>query len=207
MLVGLAAGAAAVQLWVRSADRRVLAAVGARPVAPGHWPRLENLVEGLCVAGGTAPPTLHLVEADGLNLMTVGRDPSHSHLVVTTGLVDAVDRVELEGIVARELLLVKSGHVSLATVAAVVGRFVPSVVSSALPPRSDLVADMEAVTVTRFPPGLVGALERLAGRASVSAAPRWTHHLWIVDPRAVPDGGADSVHTSIDERIATLREL
>lgn len=207
MLVGLVLGGLAAQVLLRSVDRAVLAAVSARALRTGEAPRLENLVEGLCVSGGIVPPTLHAIDDAGLNVLTVGRSPGESHLVVTTGLIEALTRIELEAVVARELALIKSGHVALATSLVLPGRVVPSIVASALPPRCDVVADMEAVAATRFPPGMVGALERAAGGASVSAAPRWTRHLWIVDPDAGPDGGDTPTHSPIDERIATLREL
>lgn len=204
-LVGLAAGAGLARLYVQRTVERVLVAVGAVPLTDAA--RLENLVDGLCVANGIAHPRLMVVDSPARNAAILGLTPRHSTLVVTRGLLDESTRIELEGVVARQLALVKSEHAALATVVAAIAVVWAGAPQRLLPARADLLADLDGVAYTRYPPGLIGALERIAGSTSLDSAPRWTRHLWIDDPVSPAHGRAGSFHSPIDERIATLREL
>lgn len=204
-LVGAVAGALLGRLLVQRAVGRIVAGIGAVPL--GDAPRLENLVEGLCVANGIVRPRLVVVEAPAHNACAVGLNPRHSTLIVTRGLLDHLTRIELEGVVARELALVKSGHAALATVVAVIASFSPALAQRLLPERADVVADMAAVGLTRYPPGLLDALDKIRRDPGLDQVPRWTRHLWIEDPEGPASGRSGPFHSSIDERIATLREL
>jgi heat shock protein HtpX len=159
------------------------------------------------VANGISHPRLMVVETAARNAFVVGLNPRSTTFVVTRGLLDHLSRIELEGIVARQLALVKSGQTALATVVAAIAPLWSSAPRRLLVDRADLLADLDAVTTTRYPPGLIGALQSVAVAPHLAAAPRWTRHLWIEDPVAPADGRAGSIHSSIDERIATLREL
>jgi heat shock protein HtpX len=205
VLLGLVAGTGLARLHVQRVVDRVLTSVRAAPLVGAA--RLENLVDGLCVAHGIAHPQLMVVEAPSRNGFIVGLTPRDTTLVVTRGLVEGLTRIELEGVVARELALVKSGHTSLATVVAAVAQLWAGAPARLLPERTDLYADLDGVGYTRYPPGLIAALEKVAVDAGVPAAPRWTRHLWIEDPGTPAVGRAGSIHSPIDERIATLREL
>lgn len=204
-LVGALIGAALARLHVQRSVERVIGAVGA--VALDDAPRLENLVDGLCVANGIAHPRLVVIESAARNACVVGLSPRHSTLIVTRGLLDRLSRIELEGLVARELAQVKSGHAALATVVAAIASVWSGAPPRLLPARADLLADLDGVTSTRYPPGLISALQRVAEAPHLAAAPRWTRHLWIDDPVGPADGRAGSLHSPIDERIDTLREL
>lgn len=206
-LVGLVVGAGLVTWLVRTADARVLRALGAAPIPTGAEPRLRNLVDGLCVSNGLPVPSLSVVDDTGINCLTVGRTADTSTLVFTRGLLDTLDRIQLEGVVARQLAVVKSGEAHLGTVLTPFAGVAPALVARAIPPRYDLLADLEGVGLTRYPPGLTSALERARGSSRVASAPRTSSHLWLDDPH--PDGGepAGVAHSPIDERIATLQEL
>jgi heat shock protein HtpX len=183
----------------------ITASIGAVRLADAA--RLENLVDGLCVTNGIAHPQLYVVEHPGRNACAVGISPNHAHLVVTRGALDDLGRIELEAIVARELALIKSGYAALASVVAVIARFWPAMASRLLPERVDVIADLEGVSFTRYPPGLLEALDKVRQEPSVPSAPRWTRHLWIDDPVEPAPGRTGPFHSPIDERIATLREL
>jgi heat shock protein HtpX len=84
-------------------DRIVLASTRARQVTPEQEPRLHNIVEGLAIAAGIPKPRVHVVPEQAPNAYATGRDPEHSSIAVTQGLLDAMNRVELEGVVAHEM--------------------------------------------------------------------------------------------------------
>lgn len=207
VLVGLVAGAAATTWWLRGVPDRVLAAVGATPLAADAEPRLRNLVDGLCTTSGLPLPVLAVVPDATSNSMAVGRSPEHTTLVFTRGMLDQLDRIELEGVVARQLAQVRRGEIHVATAAVPLATVAPGLVARVLPDRYDVRADIDAVGLTRYPPGLTRALEKTRTGSAVAHAPRASSHLWFDDPS--PDGGepAGIAHAPIDERIATLQEL
>ena len=84
-------------------DRIVLASTRAREVTPEQEPRLHNIVEGLAIAAGIPKPRVYVVPEQAPNAYATGRDPEHSSIAVTQGLLDAMNRVELEGVVAHEM--------------------------------------------------------------------------------------------------------
>ena len=108
-----------VVLWQR-APGAVLRAVGARPSREEDRPRLHNLVDGLCATMGLPQPTICVVESPVPNAMSVGRDPGSATLVVTSTLDRALTLVELEGVLAHELVHVKRHDTVLAMVAVTV---------------------------------------------------------------------------------------
>lgn len=202
-IVGALLGAAVAWWMVHRTPDRVLAGVGAVPLTGAS--RLENLIDGLCLTNGIPLPALMVVETDARNTATVGIRGSYA-LVVTRGLLDDLSRIELEGVVARQLWLIKSGHAGMGTLVAAIAPFWAGAVERAIPPRSDVVADVDAVGLTRYPPGLLDALEKIDSSPALTV-PKWTRHLWIEDPGSPADGRTGSYHSPLDERIATLREL
>jgi heat shock protein HtpX len=84
-------------------DRLVLAQSQARELAPGAEPQLRNIVETLSIGLGIAPPRIYLIDDTAPNAFATGRDPKHASIVVTRGLLDKLDRTELEGVIAHEM--------------------------------------------------------------------------------------------------------
>jgi len=207
-------------LFVRSAVARsvgtVLDGVGAVRLEPASSPRLANVVEGLCVASGVAEPELWTVAAPTANAMALDAG-DRTALVVTEGLVAHLGLVELEGAVANLLGRVKDGSARLATTAVAVRRlplssvYAPDrLVAEGLGEQYAVRSDIEAVRITRYPPGLRAALERAAsaGTAVPDGAPDLAH-LWLA-PVAPADDAPASVQTAaqpLDLRIAVLDEL
>ncbi|MBK5224494.1 MAG: hypothetical protein JJE52_16785 [Acidimicrobiia bacterium] len=209
--VGLVLGAAvgaAMALWqLRGTSARVLTSVGAVPIAAGSEPRLRNLVDGLCTSNGVSIPDLSVIEDDAINCLAVGASPQHTTIVVTRGMLAGLDRMQLEGVVAWLLGQVKRGETRLATVITPVAALAPRLAARALPERYDVIADLDAVGLTRYPPGLLAALEVTRSRSAVARAPQSSNHLWFDDPAGGTTGVGAAFHSSIDERIATLQEL
>jgi heat shock protein HtpX len=84
-------------------DKLVLAQSQARELAPGEEPQLRNIVETLSIGLGIDPPRIHLIADSAPNAFATGRDPKHASIAVTRGLIDKLDRTELEGVIAHEL--------------------------------------------------------------------------------------------------------
>jgi heat shock protein HtpX len=204
-LVGAVAGAAVAWWFVHRTPDRAIAAIGATPLRGAS--RLENLVEGLCLANGIPVPRLMVVESSAFNTCAIGLAEPHATLVVTRGLLDGLGRIELEAVVARQLALVKGGHAALGTLVAGVASVWSGASDRLVPERSDVVADIRAVGLTRYPPGLLDALAKIESDPVLASAPGWTRHLWIEDPVGPAAGRPGSSHSPIDERLATLREL
>jgi heat shock protein HtpX len=102
----------------RYGDRLVLASARAKEVTPEEEPRLHNVVEGLCLAAGIPKPRVHVVPEQAPNAFATGRDPDHSSIAVTRGLLDMMNRVELEGVVAHELSHVRDRDILVGTIVA-----------------------------------------------------------------------------------------
>ena len=195
-LTGLAGGVAVGVVLAAAAylfsDRIALAAAKARPAPPVEQARLHNIVEGLCVAAGVPKPDLYLVADPTPNAFSAGRNPAHASLVVTSGLLEAMNRVELEGVVAHELAHIRN-HDTLLTSTAVGLLFLRGF----LPPRRETQADVSGVRITRYPPGLIAALEKLRRTGANGQSRSWvTAHLWL-----------DAPHPPLDQRLTELRDL
>jgi heat shock protein HtpX len=102
----------------RYGDRVVLASARAREVSPQDQPRLHNIVEGLSIAAGIPKPRVYVVPEQAPNAFATGRDPEHSSIAVTRGLLDTMNRVELEGVVGHELSHVVDRDILVGTVVA-----------------------------------------------------------------------------------------
>lgn len=194
-----------------NAGRLALALVGARPVGPDAQPRVHNLLDGLCAAAGVAKPSVHQVDHGAPNALVVGTDRRRANLVVTTGLAWELGRIELEAVLAHELARVKAGDVVPASVAvvalgplALLGPVGAGWVAAGAGGTREGLNDLAAVSLTRYPPGLVGALTRVRDAGVVLDRPgargRATAHLWLAPPG--PGAQAD-----LDRRIAALQEL
>src|SRR5207237_222722 len=113
-------------------ERAVLLATAARPVgevmesaAPDDRVKLrqlENIVDEMAIAAGVTAPKVYVVPDADPNAFATGRGPGHSSIAVTRGLLDALDREELQGVIAHEMSHVRNLDVRLMTiVAALVG--------------------------------------------------------------------------------------
>jgi heat shock protein HtpX len=180
-------------------ERAALRDAGAQPADPARWSRYANLVDGLAAAAGLPRPRLYVADSDAANAFSVGRNPEQSALVVTTGLLTTLNRVELEGVLAHELNHIWSWGARLATLGVALGR-VPGLLPLLAPARREFDADEGGARLTRYPPGLVSALRKLAQLATGTPDRPSLRHLWIMAP-------GDATHPPVDERIAALQEL
>ncbi|MFN2589415.1 MAG: M48 family metalloprotease [Actinomycetota bacterium] len=101
-----------------SGDRLVLRAARARPVTHDEAPRLHNIVEGVAIAAGVPKPAMYVIPERSPNAFATGRDPEHSSIAVTEGLLEVLNRVELEGVIAHEMAHIKDRDILLGTIVA-----------------------------------------------------------------------------------------
>jgi heat shock protein HtpX len=99
-------------------DRLVLASTRAREVAQQEQPRLHNIVEGLSIAAGIPKPRVYVIPEQAPNAFATGRNPDHSSVAVTEGLLATMNRVELEGVIGHELSHVVDRDILVGTVVA-----------------------------------------------------------------------------------------
>jgi heat shock protein HtpX len=102
----------------RYGDRIVLASTRAKQVSPEDEPRLHNIVEGLAIAAGIPKPSVYVVPEQAPNAFATGRDPAHASIAVTHGLLETMNRVELEGVIAHELSHVLDRDILVGTIVA-----------------------------------------------------------------------------------------
>jgi len=97
-------------------DSIALRVSGARPLQEGEFARYRNTVEGLAVAAGLPTPAIYVINTPALNAFATGRNPEHSAVAVTTGLLEVLDNQELEGVVAHEMSHIKNYDILLQTI-------------------------------------------------------------------------------------------
>ena len=115
------AGCANLFAWWGSADM-VLRLHQARPVTPAGAPELYGLVAKLAGRAGLPTPQVYLIDSEQPNAFATGRDPDHAAVAVTRGLVQAMSRDELAGVVAHELAHIKHRDtLTMAVAASVAG--------------------------------------------------------------------------------------
>jgi heat shock protein HtpX len=100
-------------------DKAILGLSGARLLSHDQdlkERQIYHLVENLCIAAGTPEPKVYLINDPTPNAFATGRNPKHASIALTTGLIEKLDKVELEGVIAHELSHVRNYDILLATV-------------------------------------------------------------------------------------------
>lgn len=191
------------------ADQIAVSQLGARPLATGGSQQLRNQLDELCARTGVAEPPLLTVGDGPPAIASVGR--TEPKIVVTDGLSDHLTIVELEAAVARELGRISSGATALDTVAVPfltlpLGAF-GGVRDAALrwfrSPDRDAQCDIDAVQITRYPPGLAAALEKMSHAQSHPGRPS-VAHLWALG--STSEGKKPGCY-GVSERLELLSEL
>lgn len=97
-------------------DRIILGMSNAKQVAKKNNPELFRIVENLCIGAGIPMPKIYVIEDTAINAFATGRDPKHSVICVTTGILERLDKVELEGVIAHELSHVQNYDIRLMSI-------------------------------------------------------------------------------------------
>lgn len=102
-----------------SGEQMIMSINGARPVTKKEYPHLYHTVEGLALAAGLPTPKCYVINDSALNAFATGKDPKHASIAVTTGLLEKMNRQELEGVVAHEMSHIKNYDIKVMMLAAV----------------------------------------------------------------------------------------
>lgn len=100
-------------------DKLVIATTGARELSPQEAPDLHHIVENLAITAGLPKPRVYIVQSAQPNAFATGRNPQHAVIAVTTGILERLDRTELEGVLAHELSHVGNRDMLVSTVVVV----------------------------------------------------------------------------------------
>lgn len=101
-------------------DKIVLAMYGAKEASEADLPDVHRIVNNLCQISGQEKPKVYLMASPSPNAFATGRDPKHSAVAVTEGIVKLLGRSELEGVIAHELAHIKNRDILVATIAATI---------------------------------------------------------------------------------------
>ena len=104
-------------IWILVAyfagDKMLLRGADAFEITKEDQPEIYRLVENLCITRGLPTPKIYLMDDEGLNAFATGRDPQHASIAFTKGIVQKLDRAELEGVAAHELAHVENRDIRL----------------------------------------------------------------------------------------------
>jgi len=250
--VGISFFQSIISYWY--SDKIILAITKAREVSEAEFPEPYHLLENLTIASGLPMPKFYFLDEAQPNAFATGRDPNHAAIVVTRGLVEKLDKTELEGVLAHELshignrdsllmtvVVILAGLISImanlflrvgfrrrrsddegqlgiilmifGVVAAILAPLAATLIQLAISRKREFLADASGVLLTRYPDGLIQALEKISSdRSPMKVANTATAHLYIANP--FKGGQATSwftklfmTHPPIEERVKALKEV
>lgn len=102
-----------------NSDKLVLAISHAKPIEKKDNPQLYNIVEELAIAGGLPPPKIYVIDDTAPNAFATGRNPNTASIAVTTGLLQKLNRDQLQGVIGHELSHIKNYDILFCTMIAV----------------------------------------------------------------------------------------
>ncbi len=231
-------------------DRIALASVNAVPAKGPRYKHLRNQVEGLSLAAGLPKPRVYVMPSQDINAFASGKDPEHSVICVTQGMLDKLSNSELEGVLAHEmthivnydirfvtLVAVMVGIVAIASevflrsmwysgggrrgkgnalimvlgiILAILAPIIVRLVQLSISRKREFMADAGAVQLTRYPGGLVSALEKIKAaygggvKTKVNAA---VAPMFFADPIRQRVSSMFRTHPPLDERIRVLKAM
>ncbi len=236
-------------------DSIVLSMANATPIEQKDNPQLYRLVENLCITAGLPLPKIYIINERQPNAFATGRDKNHAVIAVTTGLLERLEKTELEGVIAHELSHIGNRDMLLGTVvvvlvgviailsnmflrvsffgggkrdndrgnsgllfflglvAMVLAPVIAQLIQLAISRKREFLADADGALLTRYPEGLVRALEKISSDPNpMDSAHNTTAHLYIANPLRGQQLNnwmtkLFSTHPPIEERIKALMDL
>ena len=119
-IVPIAVGISLISVWgaFYGSDKLVLKMTGAKLLKEEDNPKLFGLVQEVCIASGLPMPKVAIVHDEAPNAFATGRNPEHALIAFTTGILDVMDRDELQGVIAHEMSHVANRDTLVSAVAA-----------------------------------------------------------------------------------------
>jgi heat shock protein HtpX len=233
-------------------DKIALAASGAQEVKYEEAPKIYEMVQNLSKIGGIPTPKIYISPDPSANAFACGRDPEHASICLNQGILDILDKNELEGVIAHELSHVKNRDILIMTVTMVLSSvvsfvadigfrimfwggdrkksenqnpvllilyiatiilapIVAALIQFAVSRQREFLADATAVTFTRYPEGLISALQKLyKSPVPSNHYSTATAHFYIAPPKksfGQKAAGLFSTHPSIEDRVKALKGM
>ena len=235
-------------------DKIVLALTRAKPIEKKDNPELYRITENLCITAGLPLPKIYILNEAQPNAFATGRNEKNAVVVVTRGLLERLEKTELEGVIAHELSHIGNKDILLAAVVVVLVGIIASlsyfflrigrwrgnrnskglaglillalgIVAALLAPlaatliqlaisrKREFLADASGVLLTRYPDGLIRALEKISADPNpLRVASNQTAHLYISSPFRGKQSTSwftklFMTHPPVEERIKALRDL
>lgn len=238
-----------------AAGKLTLSIAHAKEVKRSENPTLYRTVENLSIAAGMPTPKIYLIDDTALNAFATGRDPEHAALAITKGLLQKLDKSELEGVMAHELSHVKNYDIRMQSITvalvglialisdvflrslfygrrsrrssnkgggililigivlAILSPIIARIMHLAISREREYLADASGAMITRYPEGLVRALEKISNdHKPLEVANKATAHLYIENPlrnekRMKWLNKMFSTHPPMAERISRLKNI
>lgn len=235
-------------------DKIILSLSRARPANRQQDFNFYTATENLCLVAQLPMPKLYVIEDSAPNAFACGRDENHSTICATTGLLQKLNRSELEAVIGHELSHIKNYDIRLmslvtvfvglitlvadwlmrgrgffggrkkdsglqgiffilAIVLIILSPLIANLIKLAISRRREFLADAGSTMLTRFPQGLIGALEKIsADPQTLEVANRATAHLYIINPfkagRQMNQlANLFNTHPPLAERIKALKSM
>ena len=234
-------------------DKIALSMAGAHLATREQYFDLYTTVENLAITAGLPLPKIYVINDPAPNAFATGRNPQKSVICVTTGLLQKLNRNELEAVLGHEMSHIKNydtrlmvitvvlvgvivllsdwiirsmwygrpgnrdmGKAGIAILAigivfAILSPFIAQIIKMAISRKREFLADADSALLTKNPPALASALEKISSdKEPLEAANKATAHLYIINPLKNYKGWLDnlfSTHPPIKERIAALRGM
>lgn len=232
-----------------SGSKLALTMNGAHQIKKRDDPRLWRTVENLSITEGLPMPKVYIIEDSGMNAFATGRNPKNASVAVTTGLLNALNDKELEGVMAHEMGHVKNYDMRVSLIAfamvavvsiiadlmwrsmwfrdnddsnnnsgifAIIGvlaiilaPLIASLIQLAVSRRREYLADATGALTTRYPEGLVHALDKIGkqGSALKRQNPSTAHFFFANPLKGKSLATLFSTHPPIEDRIKKLQEM
>jgi len=193
-------------IMIRIAPGAVLRSLGSTPATEKQFPRLHNVLDEICVNHGLDKPDVYVIENPKGNAAAVA-DRRSQAVVITTGAIDSLDLIEIEGLLAQLIAKCVDRRLSNKTVEAFFLRFpLVGILAEGKKYKNDVrLEDVKGAELTRYPPGVQRSLIALKNLGTeMEDVPKSTSHLWLMNPKGLD---AEETHPSTEERVAAMEEL
>ncbi len=231
-------------------DKIVLKISGAKEANHDNYRELFHIVENLCITAGLKMPKIYIIQDPAPNAFATGRNQKHSAVAVTSGLLERLNRTELEGVISHELSHIGNRDILISTIIVVLVGFIAllsdfflrfsifggrnrddnragailmiagivlailapiavTLIQLAVSRKREFLADASGALLTRYPEGLVSALEKISQYSgAIKHANRATAHLYISNPLGIKKiSKLFMTHPPLEERIKALKEM
>ena len=234
-----------------------VAQAGGKEVTYEQSPQIHEMVENLARIAGIPKPKIYISPDQSANAFACGRDPEHANICINQGLLNILDKNQLEGVLAHELSHVKNRDILVSTITMVLAGVISFVadfgfrsmafggfgggskdedsnnkspiffvlyiivlilapilstlITLAVSRQREFLADASGVVLTRYPEGLIGALEKLySSPIPTEHFSTATSHFYIAPPKqnfGENIQGLFSTHPSVEARVEALRKM